>query len=161
MSRALHTLVPVSKWQRPRTAAENIQVGVLVGLDDQSRPLVSVAGGAPCLARCTVQRPRGELAGLPVVLLIEGGDDVLPIIIGFVRDVLALESPLLDITERLDGITLDGKRLQFEASEEVVLKCGKGSITLQANGRVVIKGTELVSRAERTNKIRGASVSIN
>jgi hypothetical protein len=49
----------------------------------------------------------------------------------------------------------------FEATEEISITCGKSSITLRKDGRVVIKGTDLVSRAARTNKIRGAAVKIN
>jgi hypothetical protein len=49
----------------------------------------------------------------------------------------------------------------IEGRDEVVLRCGQGSITLRADGKIVIKGTQLVSRASDTNKIRGASVQIN
>ena len=117
------------------------------------------------VARCTVARPASLEAGVgqavPVLLFLQDGDADKPVIVGFVMDALAPAQPLLDMVAHPTGATADGKRLQFEASEEVVLKCGKGSITLHANGRVVIKGTELVSRASGANKIRGASVNIN
>jgi hypothetical protein len=32
---------------------------------------------------------------------------------------------------------------------------------MRADGKLVVKGTELVSKASATNKIRGASVQIN
>ncbi|HZE90444.1 MAG TPA: DUF6484 domain-containing protein [Rhizobacter sp.] len=142
-----------------------LQIGSLVGLDEHGRGLVRVGGREPVAARCTVARPAGLDAtpnpSVPVLLFLEDGDAERPVIVGFVTDALAPPPTLLDMPLRPSGATLDGKRLLFEASQEVVLKCGKGSITLQANGRVVIKGTELVSRASGPNKIRGASVDIN
>ena len=141
-----------------------LQIGSLVGLDEQARPLVRLGASAarePVVARCAAARPSALEMPLPVLLFLEDGDPARPIIVGFVTDTFAAAQPLLEMHARPSGATLDGKRLQFEASEEVVLKCGKGSITLQADGRVVIKGTELVSRATGGNKIRGASVSIN
>jgi Domain of unknown function (DUF6484) len=141
-----------------------LQIGSFVGLNEQARPLVRLGSSLsrePVVARCTVTRPAGPEMPLPVLLFLEDGDAARPIIVGFVTDTFAAAEPLLEMHTRPSGATLDGKRLEFEASEEVVLKCGKGSITLQAHGRVVIKGTELVSRASGGNKIRGASVSIN
>jgi hypothetical protein len=58
-------------------------------------------------------------------------------------------------------VIIDGRRLVLEGHEEIVLRCGRGSITLTANGKIVLKGTELVSRSSGTNKIRGAAVNIN
>jgi len=162
MSRAFPKLVS----PLPATPADTgLQVGAWVGTDDQGRPLVSVGGRDAVVARCTVACPAGHGASagesVPALLFLEDGDVERPIIVGFIATVLAPAPTLVDMQLKPSGATLDGKRLVFEASQEVVLKCGKGSITLQANGRVVIKGTELVSRAEGTNKIRGASVSIN
>lgn len=144
--------------------SSTMQTGRLVGLVDD-RPVVVVGDGEPVFARCTVARPEhlghaGELDE-PVLLFLEEGDPARPIIVGFVGNTLVPARTLLDMPLQPAGATADGKRLCFEASEEVVLKCGKGSITLQANGRVVVKGTELVSRAEGSHKIRGATVSIN
>ena len=167
MSRAFPKLVSPAPLSQPSTpvAEPALQIGSLVGIDDQSRALVRVGGREPVVARCTVARPASLEAGVaqavPVLLFLEDGDADKPVIVGFVMDALAPAQPLLDMIASPTGATADGKRLQFEASEEVVLKCGKGSITLQANGRVVIKGTELVSRASGANKIRGASVNIN
>ena len=49
----------------------------------------------------------------------------------------------------------------LEASQSLTLKCGEGSITIRADGKILIKGKDVVSRAERTNRIKGGSVSIN
>jgi hypothetical protein len=102
---------------------------------------------------------------VPALLAVDeaaGGDVV---IMGLVHDTAeaqpASTRTLLDQTLPLRGVSADGKRVVIAASEEVVLQCGRGSITLEASGRVVIKGTELLSKASGGNRIRGATVNIN
>jgi len=49
----------------------------------------------------------------------------------------------------------------FDAKKEIVLRCGKASITLTKAGKVMIKGTYVVSRSSGANKIKGASIALN
>jgi hypothetical protein len=63
--------------------------------------------------------------------------------------------------DRPSEAILDGQRIVFDAQNEIVLRCGKSSLTLRKDGKVVVRGTEIVSRASRTNKIKGAAVQIN
>jgi len=56
---------------------------------------------------------------------------------------------------------VDGSRVVIEAADEIVLCCGDASITLRRNGRVVIRGTAVETRAKGVNRIRGGSVQIN
>jgi Domain of unknown function (DUF6484) len=56
---------------------------------------------------------------------------------------------------------VDGKRVVLDGQDEVVLRCGEASITLRRNGRVVIRGTYVETRAQGVNRIRGGSVQIN
>ena len=49
----------------------------------------------------------------------------------------------------------------LEARKGMTLRVGEGSITLRADGKVLIKGRDLVSHARRMNRIRGGSVSLN
>ncbi len=53
------------------------------------------------------------------------------------------------------------EKLVIEAEREIVIKCGEGSITVSADGKIAIKGTHLLSRATGINKIKGGSVAIN
>jgi len=48
-----------------------------------------------------------------------------------------------------------------EAADELVLRCGQASIVLRRNGRVVIRGTYVETRAKGVNRIKGGSVLIN
>ena len=51
--------------------------------------------------------------------------------------------------------------LVIEARRSLTLRVGDGSITIREDGRILIKGKDLVSHAKGMNRIRGGSVSIN
>jgi hypothetical protein len=57
--------------------------------------------------------------------------------------------------------TLDGESLTLTADREIVLCCGKASITLTRAGKIIIRGAYLLNRSSGVNKIKGASVQIN
>lgn len=52
-------------------------------------------------------------------------------------------------------------RLLLEATEELTLQVGEGSITVRKDGRILIKDKDIVSHAERLNRLKGGAVSIN
>jgi hypothetical protein len=56
---------------------------------------------------------------------------------------------------------VDGRRVEIEAADEIVLRCGQASIVLRRNGRVVIRGTYVETRSRGVNRIKGGSVEIN
>jgi len=56
---------------------------------------------------------------------------------------------------------VDGRRVVVEGREEVTLRCGKASLTLRADGKVVLRGVNLVSQADQVHKIRGGKVQVN
>ena len=60
-----------------------------------------------------------------------------------------------------DDIYLDGKRVVFEAKEEIVFKCGDASITLTKAGKILIRGKYLLNRSTGVNRIMGGSVQVN
>jgi hypothetical protein len=51
--------------------------------------------------------------------------------------------------------------LTIEAKQSLTLRVGDGSITIREDGRILIKGKDLVSHAQRMNRIKGGAVSIN
>jgi hypothetical protein len=58
-------------------------------------------------------------------------------------------------------VSLDGRSVSLQAAERIELRCGDSALVMTADGHVVIRGANLVSRASETNKIRGAAVLIN
>lgn len=145
------------------------RLGTLVGIDADGRPLVRFPDGppVPSPARLAVSAPppgEEELRnGLPVVLLFEHGEARRPVIVGLVRDRFEPPVPRPPVLTSAEARTLEinGTAVIVEGKDEIVLRCGLGSLTIRANGQIVVKGTRLVSRASETNKIRGASVQIN
>ena len=99
-----------------------------------------------------------------VLLTFDKGDPRFPIIVGFIQNqpVIDEKSETLKLNrESLEDIVLDGRRITFDAREEIVLRCGDGSVKLRKDGTIIIKGINLVSRAKAANKIKGAAVNIN
>ncbi len=59
-------------------------------------------------------------------------------------------------------VDADGERLVVSAKEQLVLRCGKASITLTKAGKVLIEGSlRAVSRSTGVNRIKGGSVQLN
>ncbi len=56
---------------------------------------------------------------------------------------------------------VDGRRVELEAADEIVLRCGEACIVLRRNGRVVIRGTYVETRSRGVNRIKGGTVEIN
>jgi hypothetical protein len=99
-----------------------------------------------------------------VLLVFEDNDPKLPIIIDIVCDSIGEGSEKDTIAVQMDDpehIFIDGKKVTFNATDQIILRCGKSSITLSRAGKVLIKGAYLLNRSSGVNRIRGASVQIN
>jgi hypothetical protein len=141
----------------PVTSPGGVIVGELVAIVDEGRTPLIVAPGVPAVkARATVD-VHGTHIGSPVVLVFENGDPALPIILGVLRnDHQPLDAP----SSNLD-VEADGERLVVSARQQLVLRCGKASITLTRAGKVLVQGTYISSRSSGVNRIRGGSVHLN
>jgi hypothetical protein len=137
--------------------------GVLCGFDETGEPLVDFpanASSSPVPAISTVPL-EGADRSREVVLLFEDGDLARPIIVGF-RQSPAVRSSEKEVkAPQPVTIEVDGERLTYTAHKEIVLRCGKASIQLLSDGSVRIRGTNVLSRASATNRIRGGNVQIN
>jgi hypothetical protein len=140
------------------------RAGRLVGHNEQGRLLVDFPGNAfgPLRARTTVVLAPAELQRavqeqVAVLLLFEEGDPGRPIVVGLLRDEVPRVAPVPAPVE----VEADGRRVEVEAADELVLRCGQASIVLRRNGRVVIRGTYVETRSKGVNRIKGGSVLIN
>lgn len=98
-------------------------------------------------------------AGASPPLRLVPGDEVLVLVTAEGRPVvLGRIGPSAD-ADRASASLPD--EIVLEARKGMTLRVGEGSITLRADGRVLIKGKDLVSHARRMNRIRGGSVSLN
>lgn len=145
-------------------------VGQIVQINDRGEAVVDYPGnpGGPLKARSVIQTPgdygRVNRQAVPVLLAFENNDPLFPIIIGMLRETLydvRHGEALPWIEGRPQDALLDGRRVTIDAKDEIVLRCGKGSVIITKDGKIVLKGTKIVSRSSGQNKIKGASVMIN
>ena len=50
-----------------------------------------------------------------------------------------------------------GDRLVVSAADQIVLRCGDASITLTRAGKILVRGTYVLTHASGVNRIRGGS----
>lgn len=107
--------------------------------------------------------------GQSVLLHFVAGDSTRPVVLGVVASQGATEiggsSPPLPLTAPdLSGVRVElesQETLTLMATKQLVLRCGQASIVLQEDGKIEIRGTDVISRASGQNAVRGASVTLN
>ena len=141
--------------------------GRLVAIDDDGVARVDWPGreGAPARAASLVQLDAREAGGLPrdVLLVITADDE--PIVAGLLHARVVRTSPEAPPEPVAPPAALttsdDGRSIALQAAERVELRCGDSALVMTADGQVVLRGTNLTSRATETHRIRGAAVLIN
>lgn len=147
---------------------EDVVIGQLVDWDETGNPLVDFSlnpSGSPIPASSVAVLSRKD-QGRDVALLFHGGDPNQPLIMGKIQEPQAVH---LSTAEGESATTepsafqanIDDERIVFNAQNEIVLRCGKASITLTRAGKVLIRGAFLLSRSSGVNRIKGGSVQIN
>ena len=138
-----------------------VVIGTLVGITgDGHTPLVLFPGqpGSAALSARTLVDLYGPHIGRQVVLMFDTGDPAKPIVMGMLRE--ADGWPLADQPGNVE-IDADGERLIVSAKEQVVIRCGKASITLTKAGKVLIQGAYVFNRSSGVNRVKGGSVQLN
>lgn len=143
-----------------RSPVYGVITGQFLGFNKQQMPLVVFPGqdGTAAIEARTITQLYNVAFGSDVVLQFDQGDVSKPIVLG------VIQNPQLPTSE-IDGqqleVDADGNRLQINAREQLILRCGNASITLTKAGKVLIKGNYLSSRATGTHRIKGGCVQIN
>lgn len=133
--------------------------GRIVGMDEQGQPLVDFIGNTqgPRIARKTIPLDSSAVrasieGGRRVELRFEDGHAQLPIIVSLGPPPASLPPPATtDLTSSVHVI---------EGGDELVFQCGKASITLRRNGKIIIKGTYVETQSEGVNRIKGGSIQL-
>lgn len=173
----------IQTLEEPRPSLSDIApgeiiIGTLEEIDKQGQPLVDFSENSsdqPLPAMTTLGLTQTHV-GRQIALLFANGDLQSPVIMGMIH------SPLQDMLEnfgqartdeesenevelesdlKVDDVLIDGKKIIFEAKEEIVLKCGESSITLTKAGKILIRGKYLLNRSTGVNRIMGGSVQVN
>jgi hypothetical protein len=142
-------------------AIAGVLIGELVAIGDEGRtPLIlypGQPGTAVIAARSTVDL-HGAHIGKQLVLMFEGGDPLRPIVLGVLSQGEGWPLPERPGQVELD---VDGERMTVSAREQLVLRCGKASVTLTRAGKVLIQGTYVSSRSSGVNRVKGGSIQLN
>lgn len=147
-------------------AINGVVIGKLVDLTRQGEPLVNFASnhsGSPLRAKTTVGLGR-ETLGEEVLLAFEAANVFKPIIIGVVQSPTMPDEKTQSKPSQRSSVPIvecDGERVMLTAEKEIVLRCGEASITLTRAGKILLKGTYVLSRSSGVNRIKGGSVQIN
>ncbi|AZC51301.1 MULTISPECIES: DUF6484 domain-containing protein [Pseudomonas] len=134
---------------------DGVVIGILLDVPQAGAPVVAFPGcpsETGIAARTTTELSRDDI-GAQVALMFEAGDPSQPLVIGRIQRLPETTVPAI--------AHLDSERLEFTAEREIVLRCGKASITLTRAGKVIIQGAYLSSRSSGANRIKGGSVQIN
>jgi hypothetical protein len=149
---------------------EGARIGKIAGVDERGEILVDFPGNGlgPLISRVTSSAKENLRQSAPVgrevLLVFENNDSGFPVIIDTLdADYEGIVEQVRTVSEaqKPEEITVDGKRVILDAEEQIVLRCGKASITLTSAGKIILKGTYLVSRSSGANSIKGGSVQIN
>ena len=158
---------PESKETLPHTEPGGLRLGTLVAIGEAGAPLVALSGSdkADAIASRSIVTCDHKHIGRDVVLGFEGGNLQQPIQLGFLDEAAppSAEDPIAakDLDKNPLDLSVDNQRLELTAEREIVLRCGKASITLTRAGKVLIRGAFLLSRSSGVNRIKGGSVQIN
>ncbi len=141
------------------TPIPSVHIATITAIRADGMPMLSMNKSASVpaavLAHLTAdQMSAAFAAGTQVLVNVIDGDAARPIIVGFLGKVTA--SPRHAIVAKVDG-----RRVELTGQDEVVLTCGKASITLTKEGRIILRGSYIASSSAGVNRITGGSVQIN
>jgi hypothetical protein len=139
---------------RDRAPLLNTRRALLVGFEADGSALLDMCG--PLGARGVEARSCVFLSdadiGRDVVVVTDADKPESFIVIGVVQPV-ARPSAV--------EVVIDGRALVLRGEESITLKCGEASVSLNRDGKIVIRGKHVVTHASGVNRIRGASVELN
>ncbi len=150
---------------------DNARIGKITKIDENGHILIDFPGNTkgPLKAQFTNSiklqiSNQDDVVDQNVLLIFDNNNPELPIIIDTIHLTVdkTLEHPPMALEMgKPEDVKVDGNRVVFDAKKEIILRCGKASITLTRAGKVLIRGAYLLNRSTGVNKIKGGSVQIN
>jgi hypothetical protein len=133
----------------------------ITGINESGHPIITISGNPTRhYVASSVVPVSPHDKGREVALGYCNGEEVKPIIMGFMWEPKNATASGKE-TNSPEEEHLKAKKLVLTGEREVVIKCGKSSITLTQAGKIIISGEYISSRSSGVNKLQGASVRIN
>ena len=155
-------------------ATSGITVTAIIrGFDCNEIPMISTPEKPNRLVKVgrTLVAVGDHMIGQEVLVLFEGGDIESAVILGVIKNCAKSRQgdPVpagVVLNEHRRSLSLldvehSENSVEINASQKIVFRCGASSITLQADGRVIVRGDDVLIRSVGLNRIKGASVQIN
>ncbi len=145
---------------------QGLQLGRIVAVDGESRVRVILEGEPePVVARVATaadeRRLRRAIQKAELAIIgFDGAGTKRPILLGLSAAPSVPAQPVSG-PPRVIEADVDGRRLRIKAKDEIVFECGKASITLRRNGKVIIRGTHVETNSDGVNRVKGGQVQIN
>lgn len=131
---------------------EGIVVGRITGFQSGGEPLIDFTmnhTGHPLPARATVSLDTCHI-GRDAAVMFEMGDPRKPIIIGLMHN-----------SEKNAEAVEGDKTTVISSEKEILIRCGEASIHLKKDGKIIIKGRDILSRARGNHDIKGGMINLN
>ncbi len=137
---------------------DGVVIGLLMGFRDGAALVVFPSNARDHAIPARSLTPLSpEHTGSEVALLFEDGDLSRPLIIGRIIEPVR-PAPAATAAPQ---VIRDGETVKVTSAERIELRVGKASIIMEKDGHITLRGTNLVSHASASNRIRGGSVNLN
>ncbi|MGF1606615.1 MAG: DUF6484 domain-containing protein [Rhodothalassiaceae bacterium] len=135
-----------------------LRLATIEAVSADGRAQVRLDGQARRLEADSLGIVTAEAVGSRVAVGFLGGDPERPVITGQISGQISGQ-----ITGQTTGAASGAMPAHevIEAADRLTLKCGKATIVLTKEGKVLIRGAYLSSRSSGVNRIKGGSVQIN
>jgi hypothetical protein len=168
-----------SLLQNELSSQGSLLIGKVTSINDNGNPLIAYNEATqvlPIEALTTVPLNDSSV-GKDVAISFAQNQGGIPIVMGVIRrlldDVISQQentmplaaddenTNLLSAETGKPEIIVDGNKLELSAADEITLRCGKSSITLNKNGKILIKGEHMLNRTAGSYKIKSGSIQLN
>ena len=141
-------------------------IGHLEGIDGDGRLLFRLDGSTdqPVPIAIGIELPDGQLVraareGRRALVVRTGGLNPRLVLTGLLRERVSMSAR--DAGAGQLEVLVDGETIRLEAKEKILLRCGKASLELRQDGRVVISGVYVIAKSRGPVKLKGATIALN
>lgn len=147
------TILSSLQIRRGRIVIINDDGEIMVECDTEELPL-------PCDFLQTSAGPLPELRPGDAVLYAMDEITLRGYVIGVIQKYRATEQGANGKVAHLNP-GQDFREIKLNATEKIELRCGQSVLLMNKDGKIVVKGASITSRASGPQKIKGATVHIN